>query len=547
VKKQKKAARHKPAAKKTRKKLKTAVAGPMSASPFAVEAAAPSTNETLGLAAAALQSDRPQEALRLCGQVLSRDPGDTEALNLAGVAAFQTGDGGQARELLETALAFRPDFTDAHNNLGNVLEAQGLFVEAEASYRRCIALNAGAAGAHFHLGNVLKALGRLGEAQAAYKCVLGIDPDNAEALNNTGAVDMELGRTTDAIHVYRKAVGINPGFAEAHYNLGIALQETGELKAALASYRRALSSDSGHAGAQINIGYAYKEMGRLEEAETAYRQAIRMAPDYDKVQVNLGDLYLQQGRPQAAVDLCDAYLTDHPGNISILAFKTIALSQRSSFDKASTLDEVRELYDFDRLLRPARPACPDGFADMADFNRALGNHVLGHPSLSVQPTSHATRFGRHSGELMVEPKGPVAALETVIRTAVEDYRGMVPPDPAHPWLARRPDRMGLSVWGVAMDSQGHQLAHIHPSAWLSGVYYPKIPAVVRMDDPGHAGWIEFGRAPEDFHGPAQPEVRLIRPEEGLMVLFPSYFYHRTVPFESGEVRISIAFDVLDAD
>ena len=91
------------------------------------------------------------------------------------------------------------------------------------------------------------------------------------------------------------------------------------------------------------------------------------------------------------------------------------------------------------------------------------------------------------------------------------------------------------------------MAHNHPSAWLSGVYYPKIPAVVRIDDPAHAGWIEFGRAPENFHSTTEPEVRLIKPEEGLMVLFPSYFYHRTVPFESDEVRISLAFDVLELD
>jgi uncharacterized protein (TIGR02466 family) len=208
---------------------------------------------------------------------------------------------------------------------------------------------------------------------------------------------------------------------------------------------------------------------------------------------------------------------------------------------------VRELYDFDRLLRPLRPPCPDGFADMAGFNRALVEHVLNHPSLAVQPASHATRSGRHSGELLVEPKGPVAALETVIMAAVDDYRRALPPDPSHAWLARRPERLGLSVWGVAMDRQGHQLAHIHPSAWLSGVYYPKIPAVIRAGDPGHAGWIEFGRAPEDFHASSQPEVRLIRPEDGLMVLFPSYFYHRTVPFESDEGRVSIAFDVLELD
>ena len=35
-----------------------------------------------------------------------------------------------------------------------------------------------------------------------------------------------------------------------------------------------------------------------------------------------------------------------------------------------------------------------------------------------------------------------------------------------------------------------------------------------------------------------------RPEEGLIVLFPSFFFHRTIPFESAEERISVAFDVL---
>ncbi len=44
-----------------------------------------------------------------------------------------------------------------------------------------------------------------------------------------------------------------------------------------------------------------------------------------------------------------------------------------------------------------------------------------------------------------------------------------------------------------------------------------------------------------------PEVRFYRPEEGLMFLFPSYFYHRTVPFESEQQRVSVAFDILRDD
>ena len=38
--------------------------------------------------------------------------------------------------------------------------------------------------------------------------------------------------------------------------------------------------------------------------------------------------------------------------------------------------------------------------------------------------------------------------------------------------------------------------------------------------------------------------RIGRSREGRVVLFPSYFYHRTIPFESDEQRISIAFDLM---
>ena len=588
MKKRKKGAGRKPAAKKTRKKRRPAMAGPGAApappaAPPVPSSATESIADILGQAALALDSGRPRDAFALCGKVLARQPDNAEALNLAGVAAFQFGDAAEARSLLETAIAFRPGFADALNNLGNVLkatgdlegaearyreaaavrpgnldaefnlgialEAQGRFAEAEASYRRCIGFEPGsqsqAGAAHFNLGNVLKALSRLEEARGAYRRCLDIHPGQAEALNNLGTVEMELGRLADAIHCFQGAIGENPGFADAHYNLGIALQDTDELEEAIKSYRKALDCDPGHAGAQTNIGYALNEMGRLDDAVKAYKRAIDMAPGYDKVRANLGDVYLKQGKAEAALGLCDDYLKDNPGNISMLAFKAIVL------EELGRREGVRELYDFDRLLRPVRHSAPPSghgdFADMAAFNKAVSDHVLGHPSLAQAPKSFATRFGRHSGELLAEPKGPIAAFEGLVMQAVEDYRRAVPPDPDHPFLARRPERLGLSVWGVAMDSQGHQLAHIHPSAWLSGVYYAQIPAVIGAADPGHAGWIEFGRAPDDFHATVEPEVRLLRPEEGLMVLFPSYFYHRTVPFESEDVRISIAFDVLAID
>ena len=35
----------------------------------------------------------------------------------------------------------------------------------------------------------------------------------------------------------------------------------------------------------------------------------------------------------------------------------------------------------------------------------------------------------------------------------------------------------------------------------------------------------------------------VRPEVGKLVIFPSYFWHGTIPFKSDEKRLTIAFDI----
>jgi uncharacterized protein (TIGR02466 family) len=97
---------------------------------------------------------------------------------------------------------------------------------------------------------------------------------------------------------------------------------------------------------------------------------------------------------------------------------------------------------------------------------------------------------------------------------------------------------------VVLGSQGYQEPHMHDGAWISGVYYVSLPTDVGKSEDGQAGWLEFGRCNDIFRLQRPPRLHAVRPEEGLLVLFPSFFWHGTVPFESAAPRISIAFDVL---
>jgi hypothetical protein len=84
--------------------------------------------------------------------------------------------------------------------------------------------------------------------------------------------------------------------------------------------------------------------------------------------------------------------------------------------------------------------------------------------------------------------------------------------------------------------------HIHPLGWISSAYYVQVPPEI-VDSDVQGGGIKFGEPDIDLgdHGTAR---RAIQPTAGRLVLFPSYMWHGTVPFESDEPRMTVAFDVV---
>ncbi|MFQ5936552.1 MAG: tetratricopeptide repeat protein [Acidiferrobacterales bacterium] len=410
----------------------------------------------------------------------------------------------EAEALYRQVLQVDANNPDALHLLGVLADQVGQSEVALDLIQRAVSQNAQNAHYHTSLGNVLRSLERPGEAITAFQRALEIEPNFVVALSNLGAMWQEQGRRDEAIAAYRRAAEVQPDYADAHYNLATAL----------------------------------KEVGKLDEAIAALRRAVELRPDSPHDHVVLAGYLLERHEFEAALQACERCLQLMPLNTRAIAFKSVALSELGRYEALATL------VDFDRFISRRRIEVPTEFAGLAEFNAALIGHVRAHPSLIDNPATGATRFGGHTEELLVEPKGPFAVFEKIIDNAVTEYLQSLPTDPSHPYLAYRPRSWRLTVWGVMLRAQGHQVAHNHPGGWVSGVYYAKLPTVVDSSAAEHAGWIEFGRPPEEFHGGARPPVKLIKPQEGLLLLFPSYLYHQTVPYQSDEERVSIAFDVL---
>jgi uncharacterized protein (TIGR02466 family) len=109
--------------------------------------------------------------------------------------------------------------------------------------------------------------------------------------------------------------------------------------------------------------------------------------------------------------------------------------------------------------------------------------------------------------------------------------------------------LSFSAWVTVCRAGAYHAPHSHPDSAWSGVYYvdagtgdPDCPlsGVLEFLDP-RAG-IEAVSAPGDPYG----EPFRVRPEAGLLIIFPSWLYHWVHPYTGQTPRIAVSFNVTSA-
>lgn len=111
-------------------------------------------------------------------------------------------------------------------------------------------------------------------------------------------------------------------------------------------------------------------------------------------------------------------------------------------------------------------------------------------------------------------------------------------------------RLSVSAWATICRTGAYHAPHCHPDSAWSGVYYvdpgtdsPDQPlsGVLEFLDP-RAG-VEAVTAPGDPYG----EPFRVRPQAGLLVVFPSWLYHWVHPYTGERPRIAISFNAAVAE
>ena len=482
-----------------------------------------------------LQSGNAEEAARICRKLTRRFKREPEPCFVLAQAEHTRGRFGKAIEAIKDACKRAPDALELHVMHGDLCMQANRPGDAVKVYERLLKANAGLPALATRLASALLEAGDVERALELHEQALAAAPDEALVHYNYGAALKRAHEFERATTHYRRAVELAPEDMDLRLGLGTLLVETSNFEGGREHLEVVVRARPDAAGAWDLLSYANKKLERGEDALASARRLTTLLPQSEDALVTLSAAEITAAQYEGALESSARGLERNPSSCQFLADRSIALSAMGNREEALTL------FNVETLLKVYDIEVPTGYDTIADFNAALRAHIESHPALTFSGISLSCHEGATSNELFAPPLGPVGALQEVVRSAAAQYRDTVEL-PGHPWLSRLPNpkSLNLSGWATRLRSQGYQHGHTHPTAWLSGVYYVSLPAEVGADST--AGWIEFGRSPYWYGDTDQGGIELLQPQPGRLVLFPSFFFHRTIPFESEEERLTIAFD-----
>ena len=284
---------------------------------------------------------------------------------------------------------------------------------------------------------------------------------------------------------------MKPDFAEARYNLGLLLSETNQYKKAAEQFKLSTFGESKH--------YLLRCLYLQDEKSLFFDQL-----DYF---INQGEIHPMIGSFGCRSAL--RYGIDRP---NLFCKNPLKYAVKTDLNKQ---------YDFEKIfVKTART-------------------ILNENRIPDKRQELLSNGRQTSGNLFKLERDFTEEIQNIIRSEIEKYQVHFK-DSEEGFITGWPTDYNLYGWLVSMKSGGKLRPHMHEKGWVSGSIYINVPPKSKTESGNFVVCIEE----EYLTGENRNQEKNIDVVTGSLCLFPASLLHYTIPFESEEKRIVLAFDVV---
>lgn len=438
----------------------------------------------------------------------------------------------EALATAETALKYGPTLRGLRYNHATALDNVGRTTEALTVFEKLARQELDTPDLALHYARALYAEGRKKDAEAVAEEGVRLWPQVTALQSALARIRSLAGAGERSVAAFEAAIQSMPNDLSLRLACADALHRGGHNGKALEVLNEALRLAPDTPALLTAAGVVLDELDRPLDGLAVLRRVVEIAPSR-AAQRNLLSTLLRAGQPEEVLRIVGELRVEQPHEQYLIACATTAMRMLEH-------PEYRLWCDYDRFVRTYEIPAPHGFFTTEAFNAGLASLLRTQHKTNAHPLDQHITNGSQTGRSLLSLDEPVikhylVAMDIVMR----DYVGRLrETDPVGARRAKQSHYSGL--WSVRLTDGGYQPNHVHDRGWISSAYFVSIIPGERPKDP-RAGWLKFGE-PNRAPAGCGPE-KLVEPQPGMLVLFPSYMWHGTVPFEGSE-RLSMGFDVV---
>jgi tetratricopeptide (TPR) repeat protein len=259
---------------------------------------------------AAVQCNRPKDAIAPLQALLSSDPSNRDALLGLASAHFALNELSEAIEIYQRETSLSPKDSQAWYGLAVCYERM-----AEDASRRLSEMPGGAAYSKRLLGDYFQSAGDAKLAAEAF------GESATESSSPAAERQYEIARDLagKSRNAFEQFVALAPDSWQTAVFLGDVERQHGRLAQALAHYRKAADLQPGNPGATLGLGTVYWEMGDLDHATLLLHEILKMNPESPQALFELANIAVRKRQNAEAIPLLKQYLALQPDALAARA------------------------------------------------------------------------------------------------------------------------------------------------------------------------------------------------------------------------------------
>ena len=456
--------------------------------------------------------------------------------NRKGVEAAMAGNHIEAENFFRQAIKENETAIEGCMNLIRLLHMQGRYTEAISAFKE-LQIKVQIEKIHPQiLYMVTQSALDIGDQKTAIQSLSVLasqNPGNSEIQCMLSEAFIKSGRLLDSQKSLVRATQFNPEDPSIATQLAITESELGNYNKAEQIHKHLISKHENAFLSHFNYGLFLVNIGETKRALRCFERCRQIVPNAPEAQDQIEKLLQNEknGLTEIYQDIEKKYWVEAEKKLRknqdlIEPIQFWAAVNELPKENQEKLGSI-EAFDAEIQIRTVELY---SVSEKERFLAELVDTVKNTESLIWNRAGKPTRQGLQSHEILNGSQS--TAIHDLCRRLKEASCDYIKNKPLLQKIrSQKKGNIELSGWSVVLKKGGHQKRHIHPESIVSGVIYIQLPKE-STDDSKKEGNLVF----------PSNNMKMITPKQGMAVLFPSYLPHETVPINSDEERICIAFN-----